>query len=109
VLAKALEGEGWSVWWDPKMRPGQSFDEVIDRALEAARSVIVLWSKKATLSDYVKSEAWEGKQRGILIPALIEDGVRIPLDFRRLHASRLADWQGEGKGHLERCYSSCHT
>jgi TIR domain len=109
VLAKALEGEGWSVWWDPKMRPGQSFDEVIDRALEAARSVIVLWSKKATLSDYVKSEAWEGKQRGILIPALIEDDVRIPLDFRRLHASRLADWQGEGKGHLERCYSSCHT
>jgi hypothetical protein len=83
VLAKALEQEGWSVWWDPKIPPGKTFDEVIERALDTAKCVVVLWSKKSVLSDWVKTEAAEGKRRGILIPALIEDDVKIPLEFRR--------------------------
>jgi TIR domain/Protein of unknown function (DUF1566) len=101
VLARALEQEGWSVWWDPKIPPGQTFDETIDRALEAARCVIVLWSKKSVSSEWVRTEASVGKDRGVLIPALIEDDVRIPLPFRLLHASRLGDWRGEQEGHLE--------
>jgi hypothetical protein len=28
-LADALEKEGWTVWWDPKLRAGDDFDEVI--------------------------------------------------------------------------------
>jgi hypothetical protein len=85
----------------PKIRPGQSFDEVIDRALEAARCVIVLWSKKSVSSRWVKAEASEGNRRGILVPALIEDDARIPLEFRYQHASRLTDWRAEESGHLE--------
>ena len=27
TLANAFEREGWSVWWDPKIPPGQTFDE----------------------------------------------------------------------------------
>ena len=30
MLAKALEELGWSVWWDPKIRPGKTFHEVIE-------------------------------------------------------------------------------
>jgi TIR domain len=30
-LANALETEGWSVWWDPKLRAGEYFDDVIRR------------------------------------------------------------------------------
>src|SRR5262245_22443416 len=26
-LAVALEKEGWSVWWDPKLRTGEHFDD----------------------------------------------------------------------------------
>jgi hypothetical protein len=101
MLAKALEREGWSVWWDPKIPPGKTFDEVIEQALDAAKCVVVLWSKKSASSDWVKTEAAAGKRRGILIPALIEDDVKLPFEFSRLHASRLADWQGEQQGHLE--------
>jgi hypothetical protein len=100
VLAKALEREGWSVWWDPKITPGKSFDEVIERALEDARCVIVLWSKKSVSSRWVKAEASEANRREILVPALIEDDARIPLEFRNQHASRLTDWDGRW-GHLE--------
>jgi hypothetical protein len=62
VLAKALESEGWSVWWDPKIPPGKTFDEVIEQALDAARCVMVLWSKKSVSSDWVKTEAAAGKR-----------------------------------------------
>jgi hypothetical protein len=94
-LADALQGEGWSVWWDPKIPPGKTFDEVIDQALERAKCVIVLWSKTSVTSGWVKAEAAEGKSRGILIPAKIQDDVKIPLEFRYLQASRLTDWEGQ--------------
>jgi TIR domain/Protein of unknown function (DUF1566) len=101
VLAKALEEVGWSVWWDPKIPPGKTFDEVIEQALEEAKCVIVLWSRKSVQSNWVIEEATEGKERGILIPVFVEDNAKIPLGFRRLHASRLTDWRGEQMGHLE--------
>src|SRR6516162_6396510 len=88
--------EGWSVWWDRKIPPGKTFDEVIEQALESANCVIVLWSNESVRSGWVKAEAAEGKSRGILIPVKIEDDIRIPLEFRYLHASRLPDWAGQG-------------
>ena len=32
-FADALESEGWTVWWDPKLRAGEHFDDVIEKAL----------------------------------------------------------------------------
>ena len=29
-LAKVLSDQGWSVWWDKEIPPGQSFDKVIE-------------------------------------------------------------------------------
>lgn len=54
--------------------------------------MIVLWSAASVISDWVKAEADEGLQLGILVPALIEN-VRIPLGFRRIQAANLTDWQ----------------
>jgi len=42
----------------------------------------------------VQIEAEEGKQRGILVPALLDD-VKIPLPFRRVQAENLVNWSGE--------------
>lgn len=94
TLAEALEEHGYSVWWDPKIPPGKTFDEVIEAAIDLAKCVIVLWSKESVKSDWVKTEASEGKRRQILVPALIAD-VKIPLEFRRIQAADLIDWQKE--------------
>lgn len=93
-LSEAFARHRWNVWWDRKIPPGKSFDQVISEAMDAARCVVVLWSKASANSDWVKEEATEGLQRGILIPVLIED-VKIPLGFRRIHAARLSDWNGD--------------
>lgn len=39
-LADALEGLGWSVWWDREIPFGKAFDLVIEQQLNAARFVI---------------------------------------------------------------------
>lgn len=97
-LVKILEQQDWSVWWDRKIPPGKTYDQVIEQALDEARCVVVVWSKQSVVSEWVKVEADEGMNRKILVPVLIED-AKIPLAFRRIQAARLIDWQGELSHH----------
>jgi sulfatase modifying factor 1 len=90
-LVDELRRRDWSVWWDRTIRPGKTWDQVIEAALDEARCVIVLWSRDSVKSDWVRTEAEEARKRGILVPALLDDVV-IPLAFRRMHAARLVEW-----------------
>jgi TIR domain/PDZ domain len=98
-LAEALELRGWSVWWDRKIPLGQAFDKVIEDAIGAARCVIVLWSRASVASEWVRSEASEGKRLGILVPVFLET-VNAPLAFRLLNGADLSGWQ-PGTPHAE--------
>ena len=93
IIAEALEHHGYSVWWDVIIPPGKTFDEVIKEELDSTKCIIVLWSRKSVLSDWVKEESSEGVKRKILIPVLIDD-VEIPLGFKRIQAAQLVDWSG---------------
>jgi formylglycine-generating enzyme required for sulfatase activity len=93
-LASVLESCGWSVWWDRKIIAGQAFDEAIERELEAAKCVIVLWSQKSIRSEWVKNEAAVAAEQLVLVPALIER-VKLPLEFRRRQTADLVGWGGD--------------
>ncbi len=97
-LAEVLIADGWSVWWDRKIPPGQAFDEVISKALDNAGCIIVLWSNNSVNSNWVKEEASEGLRGNILVPVLIEDS-QIPLGFRRIQAARLVGWRKNLQDH----------
>lgn len=93
IIAEIFEGHGYSVWWDRIIPPGKTFDQVIEEALDAAKCVVVLWSRDSVSSDWVKNEAREGAKRHILVPILI-DNVKIPFEFGHIQAAQLIDWQG---------------
>lgn len=93
-FAEALESLGWSVWWDREIPLGKAFDQVIEEELNAARCVIVLWSKEAVRSRWVKTEASAAADRECLIPVLIED-IAIPFEFKRIQTAMLMNWQGD--------------
>src|SRR5262245_60478206 len=92
-LANALESEGWTVWWDPKLRAGEHFDDVIEKALNEAKCVIVMWSERSVQSQYVKDEATYALEYNKLVPVVIED-VSLPFRFRGVHTLSLRDWDG---------------
>jgi hypothetical protein len=93
-LAKALAEAGdWPVWWDREIPFGQTFDQVIWKALTGAGVVVVLWSTRAVESDWVIEEALYGRERHILVPVLIEE-VTPPFGFRRIQAANLVGWNG---------------
>ena len=94
-VVAALEAQGWSVWWDPEITPGDEFDALISAELESARAVVVIWSPVSVESRWVKGEAREAADRGVLVPVRFEH-ARLPLDVRAIHTIDLDDWGGNG-------------
>ncbi len=92
-LARALEDEGFTVFWDRHIQAGQIFDQVIRRELDEAGAVIVLWSRDSVTSDWVKDEAERAKARGVLVPVLVDD-VPLPLGFGRVQTADVRSWRG---------------
>jgi formylglycine-generating enzyme required for sulfatase activity len=92
-LAAALQAEGWSIWWDTRLRAGEQWDDVIEREIKAARCVLVVWSATSVTRQWVKEEARFGLSRGILVPVRI-DAVDPPLGFTSIQAADLTDWAG---------------
>jgi TolB-like protein len=92
-IVAALEAQGWSVWWDPAIAPGQQFDRLIADELERARAVMVVWTPDSVESRWVRGEAREGADRGILVPVQLGP-ARLPIDFRAYHTTEL-DASGE--------------
>ncbi len=90
-LVAAIEAKGWSVWWDPEIDAGQQFDDQIDAELQAANAVLVVWTPTSVSSRWVRGEARDAAERGILVPVRFED-ARLPIDVRAIQTTDLDKW-----------------
>ena len=93
-LVAAIEARGWSVWWDPEIAAGQQFDDQIEAELNAAKSVLVVWTPTSVASRWVRGEAREAADRGILVPVRFDE-ARLPMDVRALHTTDLDHWRND--------------
>ncbi|GAB3368940.1 hypothetical protein GCM10027431_15240 [Lysobacter rhizosphaerae] len=93
-LVAAIEAQGWSVWWDPDIATGQDFDRQIATELKLAKSVLVVWTPKSVESRWVRGEAREAAERGILVPVRFEQ-ASLPIDVRTFHTTDLDGVAGD--------------
>lgn len=94
-LVEALESEGVSVWWDAQIGGGDEWRRSIEQQLDAAKCVLVVWSKRSTAPEgrFVRDEASRAMERGVYLPVRI-DNVRLPLGFGETQALSLTGWKG---------------
>ena len=90
-IVRALEAKGWAIWWDHAIAAGQEFDDRIEAELNAAKAVLVVWTPASSGSRWVRGEAREAAERGVLVPVRFE-GARMPIDVRAIHATDLDGW-----------------
>jgi serine/threonine-protein kinase len=95
-LVRSLESDGVSVWWDAHIGGGDDWRQTILRHLEAAKCVIVVWSKRSVgpHGEFVRDEAVRAKRRGTYLPVRI-DKVDPPLGFGEMQALDLAGWKDD--------------
>ena len=95
-LVEAFEAEGFSVWWDQHIGGGTNWREEIETHLDAAKVVIVVWSKRSIGPEgrFVRDEAAQAQEAGQYLPVTI-DNVRPPLGFREVQALDLSSWWGK--------------
>ena len=94
-LVEALQAEGYSVWWDEQIGGGAAWRHEIETELNAAKCVIVIWSKRSVGPEgtFVQDEATRAQQRHVYVPILI-DKVHLPLGFGETQALPLTGWHG---------------
>ncbi|MBY0562550.1 MAG: toll/interleukin-1 receptor domain-containing protein [Hyphomonadaceae bacterium] len=93
-VATALAAAGVEVFWDNEIPPGTTWADYIEAKLTQCKALIVLWSEHSTKSQWVREEARLGRDKGVLIPAMI-DKSQAPFGFGEVQAANLSDWTGD--------------
>jgi len=93
-IISVLEEAGFDVWWDGLIEGGVNYLPMTEAALEEADCVVVLWSRQAVESGWVRDEAQRGRERGCLVPVSL-DGTMSPLGFRQIQLLDISGWSGK--------------
>jgi tetratricopeptide (TPR) repeat protein len=92
-LAEALLARGFNIWWDRSLAAGQDYAAIIERELNSAKAVIVVWTRGSAASTFVRDEAGRARDEGRLVPVLL-DAVQLPLGFGAFQAEDFTKWNG---------------
>jgi hypothetical protein len=105
LLASRLTEAGYNVWWDAALLGGTRFEDEIKLVLQQADVAIILWSKAAAASDWVRAEAELARINKSALPVVIDDvdPAQLPMLFQQIHAINLRDWTGneEAEGYQQ--------
>jgi tetratricopeptide (TPR) repeat protein len=98
VLAATIEAQygAGSVWWDHALESWGAFEIQIRNALHEAKVVVVIWTKAAGESDWVKSEAGRASSAGKLVNVRTPNMAwrDVPSPYDQHHFKNLDDIEG---------------
>lgn len=89
-LAELLEEAGVPVWWDRALRLGEAWREEIERNLDEASRVVVLWTKQSRDSAFVRDEANRAQRQNKLVQLVLDTG-EVPIGFGEVQWRRAAE------------------
>lgn len=93
-IARALEAQGYDVFWDNEIPPGQTWADYTEAKLTQSKVTVVLWTASSVASQWVREEARMARDKGKLIPVLL-DGTPPPFGFGEVQGADLSAWRGE--------------
>ncbi len=94
LLADALHSSGYSIWWDSDLAGGVEYSREIEARINAAKAVVVVWSRKSIESTWVADEAELGRDAGKLVPLVIDD-IQPKIGFRQFQSIDFCNWTGD--------------
>ena len=89
-IVQALKAESFNVYWDRSLEYGANWLNEINAHLAAAPVIVAIWSPHSVKSSFVQAEALKGYERGILVPATLDD-AEPPAPFGLVQSAFLGD------------------
>jgi hypothetical protein len=91
-LAQTLTRYGLKVWWDDRIALSERWDYAIEANLNAAKSVLVIWSRTSTASEWVNREATMALAQDKLVQMRTEE-ISLPDSFGLINAADVFRWE----------------
>ncbi|HEU4956052.1 MAG TPA: TIR domain-containing protein [Sphingomicrobium sp.] len=95
-VASGLKASGFEAWWDDQLPTHRAYTDIIEQRLRSAAAVVVLWSKDAAQSQWVRAEADFARTENKLVQAQL-DGTLPPMPFNQIQCADLTSWRGNRK------------
>src|SRR5687767_2627664 len=92
-IADCLRAAGYSLWFDESLPAHRAYTDVISEQLDSALAVLVLWSREAAASQWVRSEANRARETGRLVQLRLDD-ARLPMPFDQIQCADFRRWGG---------------
>ena len=87
--------DGWNVFWDRDIEAGSHWSDELQRRLDSARCVIVLWSRTSRESFWVHGEAARAFERDVYLPVSLDDS-HPPRLFSSAQTLSISRWARGG-------------
>jgi serine/threonine-protein kinase len=95
-IVAALRQRGLDAWWDEDIPASAQWEATIEKALKAAKTVVVCWSPASVASENVRSEARVAREDGRLIQVFLKP-CQPPLFFGERQGIDLSKWRGNAE------------
>lgn len=100
-IGRLFEQEGWSTWIDLTIALGDDFRPEIDREIDAAACVVVIWTHASVTSAWVRHEVIRALEQHKLVEVELAPGLASQVDLSTSRVERRPAVVVESRIHVD--------